>query len=597
MKSARRTVLLACVLTAVALLVVVLILLQVPGVRSWAAQHLQEPSRPLQGDAFELREVLLDQRDREVRSGDVEDAAEINAQLSQEALLRSLAVHKAWLGRRDPTTHLYAQSEERPEWNYRNTAADFFGFHLHAGLRLNPSAMDSLKQTLRAESALRTSGGLCQPVLARSGQNIKVDQEELVFGSSEYIKDGLLSVYERYGNGLVGETIVSVVDAIIRESRHPSKSGVLPGRGTEVNGNMLQVCGRMSYALGREDYAEFAARIAEAMVRQALPANGGLLPMEYDYSADKVIDATVKLRDHGNEAVLGLAEVYAMAVARSAEPRWQARAGEWAEPLARLFETVLTHGVDGGGRLVVSMRVSPPGPSTDKITDNWGYVLCGTLLFTEAARRHGKLDALRLAKLEARVDQVARAVFARLPATAWGGSMDSDADAVESAIYLAALRPALRGEALGWADRQIDMMFARQRSDGIVDDHYLDGNFIRTSLMYADARSGGWRVEPWREDVSVGFADDGRGRTALVVSCLEPYSGRLVPDQPRHRSIMKLPWNWPRLNSWPEWPPAEGMTVTEASGVQASVGAAPPEGFRVELPANGSARILLQLKL
>ena len=92
-------------------------------------------------------------------------------------------------------------------------------------LRLNPDGMTSLTETLAAEGALRTADGLCRPVVARTGASVDVDHEELMFGSSEYVKDGLLNVYERHGGGLVGENLLAIVDALIAGSRHASRFG------------------------------------------------------------------------------------------------------------------------------------------------------------------------------------------------------------------------------------------------------------------------------------------------------------------------------------------------------------------------------------
>jgi hypothetical protein len=175
--------------------------------------------------------------------------------------------------------------------------------------------------------------------------------------------------------------------------------------------------------------------------------------------------------------------------------------------------------------------------------------------------------------------------------------MDSDADAIESAIYIAAYRPALRDEALAWTDRHVAAFFESQDADGTAVGHYLDGNFIRTSLLYADVRSGGWRADPWREDVLIGFASNEHGKAVLTVQCTEPYAGTLRPPEPRHRSIMKLPWNWARLNSWPEWYVVDDGVHIENTSLGPTGGGITPTGtaglLTLNLPANGSATITL----
>ena len=110
--------------------------------------------------------------------------------------------------------------------------------------------MASLLESLEAEQALRTAEGLCIPIDSDTGARISVDHDELLFGTSEYCKDGLLSIYERYGGELIGTRLLTLVDALIAESRHQTKYGPIPGGGAEINGNLLQLCGRLSYATG-----------------------------------------------------------------------------------------------------------------------------------------------------------------------------------------------------------------------------------------------------------------------------------------------------------------------------------------------------------
>ena len=572
------------------------LLLQLRPVRARLDAHVSETPPLTTPGHLGLRHVLLARRDHALGRGELAEAAAVHGDLAQEALVRADAVHKWWLARRDPETKLYPQDPgDVSHWNYRNTAADFFAFHLHAGIRLNPAALDSLRETLRAEAALVPSGALPRPVDADSGEAVDADHEELVFAASEYVKDGLISVYERFGPDVVGERMLAVLDAVVEHSKHPSKFGPVPGTGAEVNGNLLQVCSRLSFSVDRPKYAEMAARLAEAYVQQAMPANHGIPPDEYDFKTDRVVVGTLKLKDHGNEVISGLSEAYAMAVARAGEdPAWRDRADRWAEPLAKMYELLLEHGVDADG--IVARQIEPATltPDTSKRNDNWGYPLNGALLFTQAARRHGALDAKRLVAIDARVEQIVTNVL-KTEGLDWAGGMDGYADALESALYMAAHLPHRRAEVLGWVDRQIEYFYSPQEADGSVVEMYLDGNFIRTSSLYADARTGGWRAVPWRADVRIGYATDGRGNASLAVTSSEPWEGKLVADPARHRTIMRLPWDWPRLNSWPEWGPPPGTArAVSAEGLPTrptpdQLGSEIP----LSLPAHGEVRLTL----
>ena len=519
-------------------------------------------------DPYSLRALLIDDREDALDAGNLERAADLNARLSQELLTRVHNIQAIWMKQRVEATHLYSQEANRPEWNYRNTAADFFSHLLHAGMRLAPESMPSLLETLAAELKLRTPDGLCQPVLAADATPVNVDQLELIFGSAEYVKDGLLSVIECQGLELLGGRTSDIVDAIIKASSVSSSFGMLPSVGAEVNGDMLQACSRLGFALDRKDYLEYAGRIADAYVRDALPANNGLPPESFDFATKRVIDAQVKLRDHGNEVIPGLAEAYAVAVSlRDSDPKWKARADAWAPVLAKMFQTILAHGVDANGLIIRDMRANPPEPENLLSNDNWGYVLNGAMLFVQTARKHGTTDEAILQDIDTRTDAIVDAVLTR-NGIDWGGGADGYCDSLESALYVAAYRPQDRRKVLRWVDEQMEVLSRWGR--GIKAGNYLDGNFIRTWLMHADARAGGWRVDPWREDVSVGFAEDQAGNAVIVVSTERAYHGRLIPEHARHANIMKLPGDWPRLNSWPEWfvfDPAKQSAETRGDAV------------------------------
>ena len=311
-----------------------------------------------------------------------------------------------------------------------------------------------------------------------------------------------------------------------------------------------------------------------------MAANNGLPPKFYDFDKDKVLDPTLKLKDHGNEIVLGLAEAYAMAVDRGGRraaataceresaataatmatnsggdaAAWQERASRWEAPLARMFaidprarrqrrRAAGRHhaplaAAAGPGEAVRQLGVHPAAARSASPTPPVAAAAC----------RPQQIDAI-----EAGVDRIARAVFAQPVGLAWSGGMDSEADAVESAIYIAAYRPACaRSARLGRPpDRDALRAPGRRRHRG--------GRVPRRQLhshVAAVRRRAHRRLA--RRPVARGRHDRLRRPTRAATpsspsGAAQPYSGVLRPPQPRHRTIMKLPWNWARLNSWPEW--------------------------------------------
>ena len=109
-----------------------------------------------------------------------------------------------------------------------------------------------------------------------------------------------------------------------------------------------------------------------------------------------------------------------------------------------------------------------------------------------------------------------------------------------------------------------------QAPDGTVEDNYLDGNFVRTTLLYGLSLTQGTWLEPWRPDLALGAAPSDRC-AELAVSAGEAWEGRLHFDTPRHREVLHLPMDFARLNEWPEL-----FTVGTAQRYQVAIGGDPP---------------------
>ena len=144
-------------------------------------------------------------------------------------------------------------------------------------------------------------------------------------------------------------------------------------------------------------------------------------------------------------------------------------------------------------------------------------------------------------------------------------------------------------------DDQIPVLYGFQASDGTVLDGYLDGNFIRTTLLYGFARTAGLRLEPWHEGTLVGGASDG-SCLAIWVASPTPWSGRLLFDTPRHRLHLRLPVDYARLNKWPEWftVEPEDRYEVEDSGEQTSglhAGSELSDGLGLQLEAGTERRL------
>ncbi len=480
------------------------------------------------------RRALLGRRDDALSRHDQPLVDAIHQSLAADAISRAVALHNAWMARRNPTTKLFPQSATISEWNYRNTAADFFGFEFAIASDQHLPSVSLLRETLAAERALNPAGptgGLCRAISSATGVAIEQTPRERMFSTCEYLKDGLIPLYERTGDPAVLTRMTGLADAIITASSVQSRFGRIPSRDSEINGDVMQSFGRLGFACNTTGpgakYHAMLAIITDAITGQMLahPDAPGVPLHFYDYQTDRFPSGVVRLRDHGNETAVGLSEAFATAVALSDDPAWSARASRWAQPLARMYELLLSRGVNSDGLLVTQLdagggkgeaRTHDLTITDSEPCDNWGYLLCGVLLFVEAERRHGQLPPARLDALLARADAIALAV-SRTDNLRWeGNNPDGFADSIESAIQIAAHRPALRDRLLAWADTQIVYMFDTQHPNGFCTGDYLDGNIIRTALMYADAR--------------------------------RPHASSPPINH------VRLPWNWPRINCWPDAP-------------------------------------------
>ena len=131
-----------------------------------------------------------------------------------------------------------------------------------------------------------------------------------------------------------------------------------------------------------------------------------------------------------------------------------------------------------------------------------------------------------------------------------GNSADGYADAIEGAINL--YNRETVPSAAAWIDSQIKVMWKIQKADGIIEGWHGDGNFARTSIMYALWKTNGLWCDPWRNDISLGavYTD---GKLYISLHSAKSWQGKIMFDHRRHRDFLHLPIDYPRINQFPEW--------------------------------------------
>jgi hypothetical protein len=249
------------------------------------------------------------------------------------------------------------------------------------------------------------------------------------------------------------------------------------------------------------------------------------------------------MSDHGNESFSGLIE-WSVLETYTGNPD----AAAHRVALRKMLDRTLQKGRDDNGIWLRVIDIPSGKVTQDGLSDNWGYLYQPFLTEAMLERSVPDGDPARASLYEDSVRQALRAL-PRYPFYPWQqGEMDGYADSIESAIYLLSRIP--EPDAARWVDEQIAVLFGFQDSDGTVERNYLDGNFVRTSLLYSLSLTHGLLPDPWRPDLLLGAEVDGRC-LEISAGADQAWDGTLRFDRSRYRENVGLPIDYPRLNEWP----------------------------------------------
>ena len=470
-----------------------------------------------------------------VNAGDAYSTALANATPAAEAFRRADAVVHAWLAQADPASGLLPQglTDERI-WRVANAAADLYPFLVLTAAVTDRNLFDGrMHDILRAEQRLTNRVGPLPDDWSLNRQGFvhdDVDLERVIFGSSEYVKDGLLPMTEWLGASAWSERMIEITRAIWERAPVETPFGRIPADDHEVNGEMMQVVSRLYWMTGDPIWKEYAFRLGDYF----------LLGTHHPTRDAQVL----RLRDHGCEVVSGLSEVYALAHYASPEKK-----AAYREPLYAALDRILEIGRNDDGLFYNRVNMQT-GEVVDRgVADTWGYnfnTFYTVYLLDATTDTTGRATAYREATLRAMA-----ALWPHYRDFRWEGtSADGYADSIECAIYLYRYERIL--SVAKWIDSEIQVMFAKQRDDGTVGRTYPDGNFARTALLYAFWKTAGAIPRPWRADVRLGAHVAG-DTLHLALDSDAPWQGRVLLDGARHRDVFHLPLDYPRINQFPEW--------------------------------------------
>ncbi len=457
------------------------------------------------------------------------EEAAANAVLNSEGLERCQRFVEGWLAHADPKTGLIPRNLEgdRDIWNAKDAAADNYPFMvLTAALTDRDLFEGRMRSMLDTEQRITSRIGHLPDTYQFSTANFKEaspNLDDIIFGASEYVKDGLLPLTEYLGSSPWSQRMLDIIDDIWANAEISTDYGKIPSENEEVNGEMLQVLSRVHWMTQEPKYLDWAYRLGDYyLLGDRHPTRD--LP-------------SIRLRDHGCEILSGLCELYS-----SAHYRHPDKQAAYRQPLHELLDRVLEVGRNEHGLFYDVVNPRTGEILRERIADNFGYNLDGFYtvyqLDSIASYRDATLQALEALPRHYRNHD-------------WeNGSADGYADAIEGALNLYNREPVKSTKS--WLDSEMQVMWAKQQDDGVIEGWHGDGNFARTTIMYCLWKSQGVTATPWRPDLQVGATSVG---DTLWISLRvdTPWEGTLHFDLPRHRENLHLPHDWPRINQFPEW--------------------------------------------
>jgi hypothetical protein len=466
--------------------------------------------------------------------------AQANGILVNEGLERCRRFVKDWLAFADSTSGLIPQNLNAASdvWNAKDAAADNYPFMVLTAAITDKELFEGrMLEMLNSETRLTSRIDRMPDTYSFSKkgfENPEADLESILFGSSEYIKDGLLPLTEWLGKSPWSERMIGILDDIWKHAPVKTKYGNIVSTNVELNGEMLQVLSRVYWMTGEQKYLDWAIRLGDYYLL------GDQHPTR-DFTG-------LRLRDHGCEVVSGLCELYVTTnfAARKKKEEYQPH-------IHQMLDRILEVGRNKDGLFYDAINPQTGAIIKHRIADNFGYTFNAFYSVYEV----DSVEAYRAATIKGL--EVLNDNYRNYD---WeDGSADGYADAIEGALNLYAREPIASTAA--WIDSETQVMWSLQdkslrpntsqwRSSGIIEGWHGDGNFARTTIMYCLWKTQGVTAHPWRSDIQIGAVLE-NGDLLINLTLAKDWEGVLKFDTPRHQTIMHMPSDWPRINQFPEW--------------------------------------------
>jgi len=455
-----------------------------------------------------------------------------NGVIVNQGFNRCINYVNAWIKFADPVTGLIPRNltDSKDYWNAWDAAADNYPFMVLTSSILMPDFFKKeALNILKTERALTPRIGKLPDSYSFTKKGFKeekIDSSKIVFGSAEYMKDGLIPITEWLGKSPWSNRMLEILDDVPLVSRLVTqvKGNWLGNSATvEVNGDLLQVLSRMYWFTGKKEYLDWGIEIADYYL------NDERLPTK--------ASGHLRIRDHGCEIISGLCEIY-LAAHYAAPDKKKA----WKPYIHSMLNRILEVGRNEHGLFYDEVNPLTGNVLSTHLADNFGYTYNAFysvyLIDSVPAYRDAVVKALSSLNEHYRNHN-------------WeNGSADGYADAIEGTLNLYNREPIL--SVASWLDSEIHNLWKSQKADGMIEGWHGDGNFARTTIMYCLWKTQGIVPVEWNKNLQIGAVHE-NGKLLVALKNSESWSGSLKFDAPRYKDLMNFPIDYPRINQYQQW--------------------------------------------
>jgi len=469
---------------------------------------------------------------------DVSDFSEArnNGYLVNEGFNRCISYVNAWIRYADPASGLIPRNikESRDYWNAWDAAADNYPFMVITSSILMPEFFKTTAvRMLEAERTLTSRIGRLPDTYSFSKKGFRdevIDTSAIIFGSAEYMKDGLIPLTEWLGKSPWSDRMLEILDdlpGIVRVVKEMKGKSFGRNAVVEVNGDLLQVLSRMFWFTGNRKYLEWAGEIADYYLN--------------DRNLPTIALNHLRIRDHGCEIISGLCEAYL-----AAYYAWPEKREQWKRYIHMMLDRILEVGRNEDGLFYNEVNPVTGELISEGISDTYGYTLNAYYFVSEIDSVPEYRDA---------VIKALGSLNGKYRSFNWeNGGCDGYADAIEGALNLYNREPV--PSVKEWLDSEIKVMWNYQKPDGMIEGWHGDGNFARTTIMYCLWKTQGIVPDSWDEKLMLGAVYES-GELKISIRCDNGWKGRIKFGVPLHKNNMHMPRDYARINQFQEWFVAE----------------------------------------